>query len=282
MDSAHRVRLTRKVTFSSGHRYWFSRLPEAENRALFGPWASPFSHGHNYVLDVAVEGTVEPKTGMVVNIKRIDDVVRDRIVKRLDGRSLNDEVPYFEDHAPSVENILGFVRQELSRPETLPAGTELVGLKVEETPLLYGELLKSKESWKTTITRVYEFAASHRLHSDALTESENLDLFGKCNNPAGHGHNFVLEVTVEGEPDERTGMIANIAEIDHAVNAMVIDKLDHKNLNIDIPEFRGRVITSEILASEIFRMLQGKLPATLSRVRLFETARSYFEVFASA
>lgn len=277
-----RVRLTRRVTFSSGHRYWFADRTPEENRELFGLWASPYNHGHNYVLDVTVDGEVEERTGMVVNIKTLDEVVRDRIVSQLDGKSLNDEVNFFQAHTSSVENLLRFVKESLSRSGVLPAGTNLVAIRVEETPLLYGEMTHLTGSWKTSITRVYEFAAAHRLHSESLSQDENLDLFGKCNNPSGHGHNFVLEVTVEGEPNPVTGMIADIGAIDERVNELVVERYDHKHLNVDVPEFSGRVVTSEVLAAEIFKTLDGKLPAKLGRVRLFETARSYFEVVSAA
>ena len=276
------VRLSRRVSFSSGHRYWNAGLSAQENKALFGDWASPYNHGHNYVLDVTVVGSIEESTGMVVNIKDLDEIVREVIVRQFDQKSLNDEVNFFQDHPSTVENILQYVRMTLGRPGVLPRGTDLIGLRLEETPLLFGELVKQKNEWKTTITRVYEFAAAHRLHSEALSAEENIDLFGKCNNPSGHGHNFVLEVTVEGKPDEKTGMIANIQAIDDSVDKLVVDRLDHKNLNVDIPEFKGRVVTSEILANEIFRFLDGNLPAKLSRIRLYETARSYFEVTAAA
>jgi 6-pyruvoyltetrahydropterin/6-carboxytetrahydropterin synthase len=279
--SEHMVSLTRRVSFSSGHRYWRSDLATDENKALFGEWASPYNHGHNYVLDVTIVGPMDVRTGMVVNIKEIDDIVRKQLVSQFDGKSLNDEVNHFKENASSVENILRYCREVLLAPGTLPIGTELVGLRLEETPLLYGELLKKGSRWATSITRTYEFAAAHRLHSDLLSDQENEDLYGKCHNPSGHGHNFVLEVTVEGEPDPKTGMIANILDIDTAVNALVVDRYDHKHLNRDIPEFENRVVTSEILVEEIFKTLDGKLPAKLSRVRLFETARSFFEVTAA-
>jgi 6-pyruvoyltetrahydropterin/6-carboxytetrahydropterin synthase len=273
--------LTRRVTFSAGHRYWLSNLSAQKNEALFGSWASPYSHGHNYTLDVTVAGPVDVKTGMVVNIKELDDVVRRHIVAKFDGKSLNDEVEHFKHVAPTVENILFYVKDVLNQKGTLPDQTQLISLRLQETPQLYGELVKHEKSWTTSITRTYEFAAAHRLHSDLLTEQENENLYGKCHNPSGHGHNFVLEVTVEGTPDERTGMIANLVDIDDKVNALIVDRYDHKHLNRDIPEFNGRVVTSEILAGEIFQRLEGNLPAKLSRVRLFETARSFFEVNAA-
>ncbi len=273
------VRLTRRVTFSSGHRYWVVAKSEEENRTLFGQWASPYNHGHNYVLDVTVDGVVEPTTGMVVNIKRIDDVLRDKLVGPFDGKSLNDEVAHFREHAPSVENILLYIRQVLSEPGVLPPEARLTALRLEEMPTLYGEL-EDRDGWKMTLTRVYEFAASHRLHSELLSAEENIELFGKCNNPAGHGHNYLLEVTVEGQPDEATGMMVDLGTLDQTVHAEVVDRYDHKNLNEDIPEFAGKNTTSEVVAAEIFARLQGKVPSKLHRIRLHETARNIFEVLA--
>ncbi|HEY0866876.1 MAG TPA: 6-carboxytetrahydropterin synthase [Fimbriimonas sp.] len=270
------VGLTRRVSFSSGHRYWLEGLTEAENRSLFGAWASPFSHGHNYVLDVSVSGWTDMANGMVVNIKWIDDVLQEKIVRRFDQRSLNDEVDYFRMHSPSLENLLRFIQAELT--SSLPEGARLDRLKLEETPLLWGEL--DIDTGMVTVTRVYEFAASHRLHSSKLTHEENLELYGKCNNPAGHGHNYVLEVTVSGEPDERTGFLCDLGELDRQVNDRVVDRYDHRNLNEDLPEFKGVPTTSEILVLEVFRRLDGQLPAKLQRVRLWETARSSFEVSA--
>ena len=275
------VKLTRRVSFSAGHRYWLEGLSAQENKKLFGSFASPYNHGHNYVLDVTITGTTEKKSGMVVNIKDLDDAVRKKIVSKFDGKSLNDEVSYFKTHSTSVESILSYVRVQLEKPKVLPPRTELIGLRLEETPLLYGELVKDKGNWKTSITRTYEFAAAHRLHSNHLSDKKNIELFGKCNNPSGHGHNFILEVTVEGTPDKTTGMIADISAIDKVVNKHVVDRYDHKHLNVDIPEFENQVVTSEILTNQIFERLDGKLPAKLSRVRLFETARSFFEVTAA-
>src|SRR5688572_5728509 len=100
-----RMKLTRRVAFSSGHRYWLSTLSEEGNRALFGPWSSPFNHGHNYVLEVTVSGRVDERHGMVVNIKDIDEVLKDRVVSHFDQKSLNDEVPEFFDRSTSSEVI---------------------------------------------------------------------------------------------------------------------------------------------------------------------------------
>jgi 6-pyruvoyltetrahydropterin/6-carboxytetrahydropterin synthase len=269
------VRLTRRVGFSSGHRYWLSSLSADENRSLFGPWASPYNHGHNYLLDVTVEGTVEPRTAMVVNIKRIDDCLQQRVVAEFDGKSINDEVPWFHDRASSVENLLIYFADRLRQPGALPAEAELVKIGLQETPTLWGEW---NRDGTMTLTRSYEFAASHRLHVPDMTEEENVALFGKCNNAAGHGHNYILEVTVTGEPDARSGMMIDLGTLDAIVEAEVVDRYDHKNLNCDLPEFAGRITTTEIVVQEIFVRLRKKIPLQLKRIKLWETARNAFEV----
>ena len=276
------VRLTRRVSFSAGHRYWIPSLSEEENRALFGKWASPYNHGHNYVLDVTAEGEMDPETGMVVNIKWIDDVLKERILSRFDQKSINDEIEFFRTHASSLENLLLYIRGEL---EELPGSARLVHLRLQETSLLWAELDASPTdptNWKMTLTRTYEFAASHRLYNPGLSEEENEALYGKCRNPAGHGHNYLLEVTVEGKPDERSGMMVDLEKLDDTVERLVVDRFDHKNLNVDLPEFQGKLTTSEVVAQEIWRLLDGKLPATLDRIRLHETARNIFELSRGA
>jgi len=267
------VRLTRKVTFSSGHRFWDPALSPEANKARYGEWASPFNHGHNYVLEVTGSGAVDPDSGMVVNIKDIDDLLKARIVSRFAQKSINDEVEGFDTKTPCVENLLLTIRDLVS---DLPRGAVLEHLKLEETPTFFGEW--SKEGDKVTLTRSYEFAASHRLHQDALSHEENVRLFGKCNNPNGHGHNYVLEVTVCGEPDPKTGFIVDFVALDKAVASRVLERYDHKHLNLDVPELVGTNPTSEVIAVEIFKLLDGHVPGSLERIRLRETDRSSFEV----
>lgn len=273
--------LTRRVTFSSGHRYWRQELDLVANRALYGPFASPYNHGHNYVLDVTISGERDARTGMVVNIKTLDDLLQERVVDRFHLRSINDEIPEFKERAPSLENILLTIRDWIAvdGKVILEGRTfELNRLRLEEYPGFQADL--SAPDMTITITRSYEFAASHRLQADDLDPEENLRLFGKCNNEAGHGHNFVLDVTVSGEVDAKTGMAVDIGALDEAVHNEVVDRYDHKNLNVDLPEFKGRMTTSEVVTQSIFDRLNGRVPGRLVAVRLSETPRSFFEVRA--
>ena len=127
------------------------------------------------------------------------------------------------------------------------------------------------------LTRRYSFAASHRLHNPRLGEEENRRIYGKCSNPYGHGHNYAVEVTVSGAVDAKTGMVANLAELDSFVEREVLEAFDHRYLNEEVPEFRERVPTTENLCMEIYRRLRSFPAAHLERVRLEETSLNSFE-----
>jgi 6-pyruvoyltetrahydropterin/6-carboxytetrahydropterin synthase len=130
---------------------------------------------------------------------------------------------------------------------------------------------------KLQLWRRYRFAASHRLHSAQLGEEENQRVYGKCNNPYGHGHNYVVEVAVSGPVSPQTGMIANLADLDAFVEREVIEPFDHKYLNEEIAEFRDHVPTTENVCIEIFNRLRRFPQARLERVRVEETGLNSFE-----
>jgi 6-pyruvoyltetrahydropterin/6-carboxytetrahydropterin synthase len=133
---------------------------------------------------------------------------------------------------------------------------------------------------KISLSRRYHFAASHRLHTGKLSEEENKRVYGKCSNPYGHGHNYVLEVTVTGPVDPETGMIANLGELDPFVQREVVEPFDQKFLNEEVAEFREQVATTENVCREIFRRLKGFRLARLERVRVEETSKNSFEIEA--
>jgi len=130
---------------------------------------------------------------------------------------------------------------------------------------------------KIELGRRYRFAASHRLHSAQLSEEENCRVYGKCNNPHGHGHNYVVEVAVSGTVDPATGMIVNLADLDGYVEREVIEVFDHKSLNEDVPAFRDVVPTTENVCKEIYQRLKRFPKAKLERVRVEETSNNAFE-----
>ena len=134
---------------------------------------------------------------------------------------------------------------------------------------------------KVSLTRRYRFAASHRLHTPRLSESENQRVYGKCSNPYGHGHNYSVEVTVSGPIDPATGMIANLAQLDPYVETRILEAFDQKYLNEQVPEFapeKSLVPTTENLCRVIFQRLKGFPLAHLDRVRIEETSNNSFEI----
>jgi 6-pyruvoyltetrahydropterin/6-carboxytetrahydropterin synthase len=133
------------------------------------------------------------------------------------------------------------------------------------------------EGLKIELGRRYRFSASHRLHSRKLSEEENRRVYGKCNNPYGHGHNYVVEVKVSGTVDPATGMIANLADLDTFVEREVIEPFDHKSLNEDVAAFRENVPTTENICKEIYQRLKDFPKARLERVRVEETGNNTFE-----
>jgi 6-pyruvoyltetrahydropterin/6-carboxytetrahydropterin synthase len=128
------------------------------------------------------------------------------------------------------------------------------------------------------VTRKEHFSAAHRLFDPALDDAQNLERFGPCSNPGGHGHNYRMEVTVEGPIDEASGMVVDLGKLHRLVQTAVLDKVDHRNLNTEVDFLRGVMPTTENLARCIFRQLETRLPAgQLYRVRIEETDRNSAE-----
>jgi len=128
------------------------------------------------------------------------------------------------------------------------------------------------------LTRKVEFSSSHLYHNPAFSPEENRRIFGKCNNPHGHGHNYVLEVTIAGEPDPRTGMVLDLKELKEILQREILDRMDHRFLNYEVPELAGKIPTTEMIALTIWQLLEPRINSLghrgqgrLHRVRLYET-----------
>ncbi len=129
-----------------------------------------------------------------------------------------------------------------------------------------------------SITRIVRFNAAHRVFNPSLSDEENQRLFGKCNNPNWHGHNYTLEVTVEGEVEAKTGFVVNLADIKKIVEREIVDVIDHKNLNLDVPFMSGTIPSTENLVLGCWRILAPAVaPARLSKLKLWETENQYVE-----
>lgn len=242
--------------------------------------------GHNYVLDVSVAGAIDPRTGVVVNIKEIDRIVRGRVTDRFNGRLINAQADEFRDRPATPEHLTEWIAAAL-RPH-LPGQVSLYQVRLMESAqhasiwraAAYEESRDSGSEQNMVLsTRSYEFAASHRLHSAHLSDEENRELFGKCNYANGHGHNYVLEVTVTGPVDGTSGRVVCPRQLDEIVHREVVDRYDHRHFNYDIPEFKDLVPSSEVVTKMIWDRLVDVIPAPtrLYSVLVRETARNIFE-----
>jgi 6-pyruvoyltetrahydropterin/6-carboxytetrahydropterin synthase len=269
------VTLTRKTRFSAEQRFALRGLSRPANESRFGLQARP--HGHDFTVEVTVAGRVDPATGMVVNISDLKPLLQVEVADRLDGASLSPEHPLLAGRQPGPEVLAAALWGCLARAlETARLPARLEGVRVMEDRALAGECRRGEEGVVVTLTRSYEFAAAHRLHAALLPAGENERVFGKCNNPAGHGHNYVLEVTVGGEPDPETGLVMEVPRLDAVVHAEVVDRYDHRHLNEDVPEFRDTIPTSENLVRIIWERLAPGLGGALRRVTVRETDRNVF------
>jgi len=130
------------------------------------------------------------------------------------------------------------------------------------------------------ITRKFHFSASHRMYKPELSDEENFKLYGKCSNPNGHGHNYILEVTVAGEPDPQIGYVMDLKKLKEIVEDIIIEKVDHKNLNVDVDFMMGLVPTTENIVIEFWNQLENKINNNhrkLYSLKLFETENNIVE-----
>ncbi|QPJ65488.1 MAG: 6-carboxytetrahydropterin synthase [Candidatus Nitrohelix vancouverensis] len=126
------------------------------------------------------------------------------------------------------------------------------------------------------ITRKLEFCASHRLYNPTFSDEKNAAVFGLCNNPNGHGHNYTLEVTICGEVDPKTGMVLDLKELKRIINQEIVDKVDHRNLNVDVDFLQGVIPTAENLAIHFWNILEDKISnGKLHQLKLFESDRNF-------
>lgn len=268
--------LRRRAAFSAG----FRQPPPGET-----------SRGHDYLVELTVGGDIDPGTGMVINIKEVDAVLKAQVVGPLHGRLLDEDIPLFRDTPPTPEALARYLwercragmppRGRLARITLWP--TALMRAEVSEMPIL--PMAGTLEKPMLTVTRSYDFSASHRLHSQFLSDEDNAAIFGKCNWENGHGHNYEIEVTLAGEADPRTGQLWDGRRLDTVVEEEVLKPYDHKHLNYDAEDFQSLNPTSENLTQVIWNNLSRRLSredlgrARLYRVAVRETARNYFEYY---
>ncbi len=242
--------------------------------------ANPILSGLVPFVDFAVRirGAVDESTGMLINIRAIDQAVR----------------------AVAAPQLLAYYHRQRgagATPETSPAGLlpglardlardfnphEIVQLTLSLSPYLRLQS-RPRELPMVCIVQSFEFSAAHRLYSPALSDAQNAAVFGKCTNPNGHGHNYQLDVAVSGPPDAVTGVVIPIHALQEIVNREIISAYDHKHLNLDCPDFAELNPTVENIARVIFNKLQHAFPPpiTLASVRVWETPKTWCQCSAA-
>lgn len=233
--------------------------------------------GHYFTLQVTLLG--EPAVGSqyVRNIVDIDTAVRRLAIPRV-GRHVRDQT--FGGGGRVALELFALLR------DAWP-GTTLVDLRLHLSPFLALAVRSAdqapapspSEPTMVRLSQKFEFSATHRLHNPALSDEANRATFGKCNNPYGHGHNYEVQVTLVGQPDD-TGMLADVPTFERTVAEAAIDRLDHKNLNVEVPEFRETIPSVENIAQVVYRLLKPKFEGqrgTLASVTVWETPKTWCE-----
>jgi 6-pyruvoyltetrahydropterin/6-carboxytetrahydropterin synthase len=267
--------INRRAQFSASHRYWLPELSEPENIKQFGSCSRFPGHGHNYVLFVSLLGELD-RYGMVQNLSTVKQVIKREVTSKLDFAYLNDVWPEFQQTLPTTENIARVIWQRLA--PYLP----VVSIQLFEHPELWADYQGNAMEAHLTIST--HFSAAHRLAHPDLSYEENVEIYGKCARPNGHGHNYHLEVTVKGEIDPRTGMLVDLGALQKVIEDYVVEPFDHTFLNKDIPFFDRVVPTAENIALHIHNLLQQpiqELGAELYKVKLIESPNNSCEVYSS-
>jgi 6-pyruvoyltetrahydropterin/6-carboxytetrahydropterin synthase len=253
-------RLTREVRFSINDPPHHQPMKGPTNSHAGYPSLTGF--GIFLTARVTLAGELEPESQYLVNIKRIDDAVREAL--------------------PSIERQI----REHAQPPAIAGALfnhlrkrwlhQLERLSLNLSPYLEIVIFAS-EFPMTRLSQKFEFSASHRLHNAELSDDENRRVFGKCNNPMGHGHNYEVQVTLAGDADGQ--MLIDVPSFERTVAETVIDRFDHKHLNHEVAEFRSLNPTVENIAKVIYRLLAPKLGgrAKLAAVTVWETPKTWCE-----
>jgi 6-pyruvoyltetrahydropterin/6-carboxytetrahydropterin synthase len=259
-------RLTREVRFAVNHAA-DDQIGRAPSNS-YGGFPSLTGLGYFLTLRATIAGEVDPESSYLANIKEIDGALRERAVPHI-TQTIRRSPRQF-----GAKNLAGLLAG--LRDAWRPAALESLSLGL--SPFLWITCL-AEEFPMTRLSQMFEFSASHRLHNPALSEEENRRTFGKCNNPHGHGHNYQLQVTLAGTTDGN-GLIVDVPAFERTVKQEVIDRFDHKNLNVELPEFAGVIPSVENIARVIYGVLKPALQndrVRLAWVTVWETPKTWCE-----
>lgn len=265
------IRLSREIRFALVPHNQISDRATANS---WSGWPATNLIAPQLVLRCVVSGEPDPITGYLCNIKDIDGLLRVVVTQTM--------IPDFSA-SQTAESLIQNAFSEVNRlwdQQNWHSPTRLEKLTLAVSPYL-NFLMSTEQPTMVQLTQQFEFSAAHRLHSDSLSDQENREFFGKCNNPEGHGHNYVVEVTVARErpADARpTDAVISLYELESIVKSQVIDRLDHKHLNRDVEYFTDINPTVENITIAVYNWLDGQLGDTrLSKVKVYETPKTWAE-----
>ena len=253
------------MDFSAARRTTSPHLTDRENEKIFGRAASVSDHGHHYRLRVTLEGKVDPDHGMIFSEAESEKVLAE-LYDRYDHRNLSFDFPEFEDMPMTTEMLARYFFDYL--------GTKLPVNRVK----LYENdnfFIEYSGGGRAIMGVLDEFHAAHRLHSTGLTDSDNKEIFGKCNNPGGHGHLYRVECSVAGTIDTNSGTVYQLQQLGENLDS-ALDLWNYKHLNVDTDDFEGKVTTGENIISVLWSKLSPSLGDSLHRLRLWETPNNRF------
>ena len=252
--------LTKRLEFSASHRYHNPQWDDEKNKRVFGPCNNEHTHGHNYILEVTLQGEIDPVTGMIINLYDLKQYLWE-VLEQFDHKNLNLDTPYFSQLIPTTENLALTLWKVLEQHPDMPS---LDRIRLYEDPNLYAEVttedIRHSESStgnsQASITRRYQF-------SSAIQDAEGTN-----------GHNYELEITLCGKVDPDTGQVVNIAWLDNIVKKLVLGRFHRKNISRD-PVFKNTLVSEGTLASCIWGMLVEEISnRKLTQVSVSEGASS--------
>lgn len=230
----------------------------------YAGWPAMIGLGRYFQLHVTCRGQADPATGYFINIKHIDQAVRQY------------SLPIVADAAGQPDPPMGRLMQRLAESLADPLQRTVCSLSLQLTPS-HALALETRAMDHVLISQQFDFSAAHRLHTDTLSDEKNQDVFGKCNNPNGHGHNYRLEVTIRS-PIGPDGRIRPVADLDALVDRLIVERFDHKHLNLDTAEFAELNPSVEHIARVCYELLTDpvadELGGQLKQVRIWETDKT--------
>jgi 6-pyruvoyltetrahydropterin/6-carboxytetrahydropterin synthase len=253
------------TNFSAARRTFSPHLSDSENEALFGAASAHGGHGHNYRLRITLAGEVDAESGQIADYEQTSASIG-ALRGELDHKNLNSEVSGLKGRPITTESLASYALERLS--PALPVAR----VRLYELPDFFAEYNAQKEH---RLGVVQSFHAAHRLDSPHLDQKRNLAVYGKCNNPKGHGHEYVVEATIGGKYDERSGTLFDFVKLNDGLRRS-LEPWAYRHLDEDTDDFKDAPSTGENIVSKLWSKLNPLLDNRLERLRLWETPNNRF------